>query len=160
MVEGHSWRRNSVYEGNSEQHKPCQDACTAFLKEILDKSSRSRIRELFEDSHNYLRYKNRSLSAFWESCLDMAEILLGLFRALREGDWMIHLMCICVMIPDHLPSSYIPYCSAQMTTVLLEHPDIHGYFMQDGFSVQLGSSNLFGEIPIAQTTEETANKDT
>ena len=41
-----------------------------------------------------------------------------------------------------------------------EHPQIHDHYMQGGFSVQLGPSNTFGKIPIDQTIEETANKDT
>ena len=40
------------------------------------------------------------------------------------------------------------------------HSDVHAEFMQGGVSVQLGSNNPFGRIPIDQTIEETVNKDT
>lgn len=47
--------------------------------------------ETLRDEHN--------LSAFWMSYLDMAEIMLALIRAPREGNWMLHLGAIQQMIP-------------------------------------------------------------
>ena len=39
------------------------------------------------------------LAAFWMSYHDMADIMLGLLRASREGDWLLHLASIRAMIP-------------------------------------------------------------
>ena len=39
-------------------------------------------------------------------------------------------------------------------------PDIWAYLKKGGFSVQLGRSNTFGKIPVDQTTEVAASKDT
>ena len=41
-----------------------------------------------------------------------------------------------------------------------DHPTVHEYLKEGGFSVQLGSKNPFGRIPVDQAIEETVNKDT
>lgn len=47
-----------------------------------------------------------------------------------------------------------------MTNLQYGHEDIHTYFMDGEFSVQMGQNNPFGKIPMDQTTEETVNQDT
>ncbi|KAJ8384829.1 hypothetical protein AAFF_G00198160 [Aldrovandia affinis] len=47
-----------------------------------------------------------------------------------------------------------------MSRLPIDHPEVHQQFMQGGFSVQLGSQNPFGRIPVDQTIEETVNRDT
>ena len=39
------------------------------------------------------------------------------------------------------------------------HPDIHQHMLQGGFSVQMGPTNTFGRLPVAQIIEESINKD-
>ena len=90
----------------------------------------------------------------------MTEILLGLIRASRESDWMLHLASVRAMIPwcvayDRLNyARFLPCYCAHM----FQHPDVHAEFMQGGFSVQFSSNNPFGRIPVDQTIEETVNK--
>ena len=48
----------------------------------------------------------------------------------------------------------------QMSRLPLDHPKVHAHFMEGGFSVQIGTTNPFGRIPLDQTIEETVNKDT
>lgn len=96
----------------------------------------------------------------------MIEILLGLFRASRERDWILHLASIRAMIPwcfsyDRINyARYLPYYYAQMSQLPSTHPDVFKEFMEGGFSVQMGSTNPFGRIPVDQAIEETVNKDT
>ena len=99
--------------------------------------------------------------------MDMVKVMLGLIRASRESDWVLHLASIRAMIPwcfayDKLNyACYLPYYYAQMSRLAIDHPDVHEQFMQgQGFSVQLGRNNPFGRIPVDQTIEETINKDT
>ncbi|KAJ8366495.1 hypothetical protein AAFF_G00353320 [Aldrovandia affinis] len=47
-----------------------------------------------------------------------------------------------------------------MSRLPIDHPEVHQQFMHGGFSVQLGSQNPFGRIPVDQTIEETVNRDT
>lgn len=44
-----------------------------------------------------------------------------------------------------------------MSKLPTEHPEVYEHFKL-GFSVQLGSENLFGKIPVDQTTEETEQR--
>ena len=106
------------------------------------------------------------MAAFWVSYIDIAEILLDLVRASREGDWLLHLSAIQRQIPwcfaydKQNYARYLPVYYNEMTQLPESHPEVHDHFMNGGFSVQLGGKNPFGKIPIDQTIEETANKDT
>ena len=136
------------------------------LNTVLENKSCARILEWFKAYCEFLRSGNGNLSAFWMSYLDMVEILLGLIRASREGDWMLHMASIRAMIPwcfayDRMNyARYLPYYYAQMSQLPITHPDMYRKFMEGGFSVQLGSANPFGRIPVDQAIEETVNKDT
>ena len=47
-----------------------------------------------------------------------------------------------------------------MMTIKEVHPDASKFLEAGGFSVQMGSSNPFGRIPVDQAVKETVNKDT
>jgi hypothetical protein len=47
-----------------------------------------------------------------------------------------------------------------MIYLSLEHPETEEYLRNGGFSVQMPTSNPFGQISVDQTVEETINKDT
>ena len=53
---------------------------------------------------------------------------------------------------------YLPYYYTQMSQQPTTHPDVHAEFMQGGFSVQFGSTNPFGRIPVDQMIKQTTNK--
>lgn len=55
--------------------------------------------KLFYQYIGFLHHKNSKLSEFWLSYLDMVEILLGLLRASREGNYELHVSTIRKMIP-------------------------------------------------------------
>ena len=71
-----------------------------------------------------------------------------------EGDWALHLSCIQSMIPwcfayDRVNyARYLAYYLVQMSQLPTTHPDVHAEFMAGKFSVQLGSVNPFGRIPV------------
>ena len=69
----------------------CEDITQYSLKQIHENGSCTCIMELFGVYIKFLRGGNGNLSTFWLSYMDMTEILLGLIRASREGDWMLHL---------------------------------------------------------------------
>ena len=72
--------------------------CKASIQELLENASCGRILKLFQTYLDTLR-DGPSLSAFWMSYVDMTEIMLGLIRASREGNWLLHLAAIREMIP-------------------------------------------------------------
>ena len=105
------------------------------------------------------------LTAFWTSYLNMAENTLGLLRAVRQGDWLLHLASIrAIIIPwcfvyDKVNCArFLSYYYATMSCLPIDHLEVHQQFMQCGFSVQLGSQNPFGRITVDQTIEETVNR--
>ena len=51
------------------------------------------------------------------------------------------------------------YCS-DMTSLPDEHPKVHKFMRNGGFSIQSSNNNTFGRIPVEQTLQETVNKDT
>ena len=142
------------------------DVSQIALDNVMTNASYIRIIHLFQQYHDFLRNDNGSLSAFWMSYLDMVEIILGLVRATREGDWLLHIASIRAMIPwcfayDRLNyARYLTFYYAQMSRLDIDHPEVYAHFMDGGFSVQLGPNNPFGKIPVDQTIEETVNKDT
>ncbi|KAG0728083.1 hypothetical protein GWK47_033223 [Chionoecetes opilio] len=135
------------------------------FQELMESESCTHILKLFQVYLETLRDEH-NLSAFWMSYLDMVEIMLDLVQASREGNWMLHLGAIRQMIPwcfayDKVNyARFLTYYYAMMSRLPIEHPEVHEHFMQGGFSVQIGSKNPFGRIPVDQTIEETINKDT
>ena len=123
----------------------CEDVSQAAVCEIENQSFQH-IFKLFDIYLVYLRQENGPLSAFWMSYVNMVEVMLGLIRASREGDWVLHLASIRAMIPwcfayDKLNyARYLPYYYAHMSWLAIhaiDHPDVYEQFMQgQGFSVQ------------------------
>ena len=136
------------------------------LENVLHHPSSGILFKLFSIYLSVLRQENGDLSQFWMSYIDMVEIVLGLIRASREGNWLLHIAMIRGMIPwcfayDHQHyARYLPVYYADITRLSVEHPDVYDHYIHGGFAVQLGSSNTFGKIPLDQTIEETVNKDT
>ena len=115
----------------------------------------------------YLRSENGPLSCFWMSYIDIVgDVLLGLIRASREGNWQLHLYAIrnmilwCFAYDKINYARYLPVYYAQMINLPSEHPSVYSNFMNERFSVQLAGESPFGHIPVDQTTEVTVNKDT
>ena len=99
----------------------------------------------------YLLFENGPLSCFWMSYIDIVgDVLLGLIRASREGNWQLHLYAIRNMIPwcfayDKINyARYLPVYYAQMINIPSEHPNVYSNFMNGRFSVQLAGESPFG----------------
>ena len=135
-----------------------------FQKHMTSTSSVAFV-TLFDKYMEFLWYNNSKLSEFWLSYLDMVEILLGLLRASREGNWELHVSALRNMIPwcfayDNLNyASYLPSYLSEMSHLEERHQDVLEYLQSGGFAAQIGDVNPFGRMPIDQTCEETVNKD-
>ena len=86
----------------------------ASFTELMDDISLTRILQLFQEYIDSLR-NGHPLAAFWVSYLNMAEIMLGLLRAAREGDWLLHLASIRAMIPWCIAYGLIMHASSHTT---------------------------------------------
>ena len=96
----------------------------------------------------------------------VGDILLGLLRAYREGNWHLHLSTISKMIPwcfayDRANyARYLPTYLTKMYSLKDKHPKVYNIFCNGRFSVQLADQNRFGLIPVDQTLEMTLSQDT
>ena len=98
--------------------------------------------------------------------VEKVDILLGLLRSDREGDWYLHLCCIRSMIPWCFAlekiinyARYLPVYYAQMSRLQETSPVLLDHFLNGGFFVQLRNEHPFARIAVDHTTEETVNKD-
>ena len=104
-----------------------------------------------------------SLRTGCHNYVDMVgDLLLGLLRSSRQRDWALHMSTIpwCFGYNKVNYARYLPVYYADMSNMATQYPDIYNNFLDGRFSVQLGSDNPFGKIPVDQTTEETVNKGT
>lgn len=134
---------------------------------VLKSPFLSELVTMWQDFLEHLRHSNGELSTYWMSYIDLVEeVVLGLLRASREGNWHLHLHAIRAFLPwcfayDRV--NYARYLStyfAEMTNLPQKNPEVYEAFQCGMFSVQLSSNNPFGKIPVDQTTEVTVNKDT
>ena len=157
--------KEKVYDLTLKVDDMSDNICGDTFSETLASDEFKDVSTEFYKYIQMLRGKG-DLSCFWMSYIDMVELMLNLLRASREGNWKLHLQAIHDLIPwcfayDNL--NYARYLSAyydEMSHLHLEHPEVYEYMEQGGFSVQVGSSNSFGRIPVDQMVEETVNKDT
>ena len=54
---------------------------------------------------------------------------------------------------------YLPLYLKSTISLSTSYPQVNDYLQKDGLSVQLGSVNKSGRIPMGQATEETANRE-
>ena len=137
------------------------------MAELFRSDSCQEVLNLFEVYTQHIRNgEGGDLAAFWMSYVDMVDIVLGLIRAARLGNWDLHLQSVRAMIPwlfayDRVNyARYLPYYYASMTRLDITNPGVSEEFRQGRFSVQLGTSNPFAKIPADQAVEETINRDT
>jgi len=156
------------------------DQLLELLSDLLDTSRQSskyeetlnhelflQMLEHFEKYCEHLRHTNGPLSALWMSYFDMVGgVLLALIRSSREGDWNLHMAAVrgmivwCFAYDRQNYARYLPVYYAEMSQLRNDHPEVLQHFLEGEFSVQLGEKNPFAKIPLDQTIEETANRDT
>lgn len=143
-----------------------QSATQENLDGILRNPHFVHLFDLFQQYLSLLRSEAGPLAQFWMSYIDMVETLLHMIRSSREGNWLLHLYAIRAVLPwcfayDRINySRYLSVYYAEMSSLSIDHPDVHDQLDNGGFSVQIGRQNPFGRIPVDQIIEETVNKDT
>ena len=104
---------------------------------ILNSESFLQVYQLGSQYLEHLRHENSKLPAFWMSYIHLVgDVLLGLIRASREGNWLLHLCVVHHMIPWCFAyekfnyARYLPVYYAQMANVPVQHPGLHQNFTQ------------------------------
>ena len=87
LVENHANQKRAADDAFNDVKLLCDGISESKEHEQLGKASFSELQELFHLYPDFLRHNNGKLSAFWMSYFDLVEILLGLLRASREGNW-------------------------------------------------------------------------
>ena len=147
-------------------YKVRQNICPATHDSAMAVEYYQMIIDIFLTYLNVLSHEKGQLAAFWMAYVEMVDIILGLLRADREGDWPLHLSCIRSMIPwcftlDKINyAMYLPVYYAQMSHLQETSPVLHDHSLNGGFSVQLRNEHPFARIAVDSTTDETVNKDT
>ena len=106
-----------------------------------------------------------ALYDFWSLYLDMVQILLLSIRALREGNWSLHLDSCKMMEPwfhayDRINyARYLPAYIAEMGNLPATHPTIHESFSRGEFVAQRQSDHAFSKIACGMVIEQTINRD-
>ena len=146
--------------------KMSSDINQTSINDVPSHPSYAHLKGLFDQYMCFFDKDNGMLSSFWVSYLDMVEVVLSMVRATREGNWQLHLASVRSMVPwcfAYDNANFARYMSSYITDMSHlpdEHPEVQAHFESGGFSAQLGHENTFGKIPVDQTIEETANKDT
>ena len=92
------------------------------------------ILDLFVAYQDILPQNSDQLAQFWMTYIDMVEVLLGLLRADREGDWNLHLTCIrrvlpwCFALDKVNYARYLPVYYAHMTQLEHSCPGLFQHF--------------------------------
>ena len=109
---------------------------------------------------------NGPLKMFWRSYFEMVSLLLTFIRAIREGNWPLHLECIREMLPwyfayDHVNyARYLPVYLMHMIQLPETHPEAQMMLENGDFGVQRNSEHGFSQLPVDQTIEQTLNRST
>ena len=99
---------------------------------ILQSTGCGEVHRLWDAFLGHLRSSNGEQSKFWMSYVDIVNnILLVLIRASREGNWLLHLHAIRVMIPWCFAYDKVNYARhllvylAEVINLQTDHPDGH-----------------------------------
>lgn len=166
-IDDHLQQQSATIEAVLEEvNKMTDDLHQQVFDSLLQSPRFTELMQLWAEFLDHLRHNSGQLSGYWMSYIDMVEeVLFGLLRASREGNWDLHLGAIRAMIRCFACDkvNYARYLSAyfaQMTNLPQTNPDVYEAYKEGHFSVQLSGDNPFGKIPVDQTIAVTVNKDT
>lgn len=104
------------------------------------------------------------MAAFWQTFLDMVQILLDFIRAVRTGDWDMHLqtcqrMLVWIHAYDRVNySRHFTYYWASQQNIQEKFPTIYQEFKNGNFSTKR-TPGKFNMLPPDQVIEQTINRD-
>ena len=130
---------------------------------LLSMEEFAKLEELYRE---FSKFHNGPMKVFWDSYLEMVEVLLNAIRATREGNWEMHIESTKEMLPwfyayDHINyARYLPIYSVNMMSLEESHPEAHTMLANGDFGVQRTTHQGFSQVPVDQTIEQTLNRST
>lgn len=67
----------------------CDNMCNETFNNAIEDPTIKMFMDTFDGYLYYLRNDNGALSSFWMTYIDLVELLLGLIRSNREGNWLL-----------------------------------------------------------------------
>ena len=104
------------------------------------------------------------MAKFWESFLNMVQILLDYIKSTRNGNWDLHLSSMERMLPwfhayDRVNyARHFTYCWAALNNLAETNPKMYAEFQEGNFAVKR-TSGSFNMFPPDQVFEQTINKE-
>ena len=104
------------------------------------------------------------IAKFWESFLNMVQILLDHIKSTRNGNWDLHLSSMKRMLPwfhayDRVNyARHSTYCWAALNNLAETNPKMYVEFQEGNFAVKR-TSGSFNMFPTDQVIEQTIKKD-
>ena len=150
--------------------------CRTCMESVSDKSKEAlqgQFKQLCSEMKHLLelldifRKEGRTKSklfAFWDSYIEMVELLLTFIRAEREGNWSLHLSATKEMTPHFFSmdqvnySKWLPIYLADMDQLPITAPEVHEEFCKGSHAVNR-STNPFCQVWTDMALEQSINLD-
>ena len=100
------------------------------------------------------------LVCFWNSYLDIVELLLAFKRATQEGNWHLHCGCLPKMLPlffcfDRVHRArYLTVYWSEINHLANTHTEAFDAMCNGAFAVQHGAKRTFAQVPVDQSIEQ------
>ena len=146
---------------SSEEFKAMTEKLDSVtLQEVLGKFQV--LIELFEEFEK--KIDHQPMAKYWQSYLDMVQILHNVTKSIKIGDWSLHLhaterMLVWLHAYDHQNySRHFTYYWASQQQLPSTHPKIYEEFQKGRFSTKRTPGN-FNNVSPDQVIEQTINKE-
>lgn len=109
-------------------------------------------------------YLQSQLFQYWDSYINMVQILLRFIRSEREGDWNLHLASVAEMMPHFFAmdrtnySRWLPVYLGDMNQLDVTAPEVHNEFVQGSHAVSR-SCHPFSQVWTDMALEQSVNLD-
>ena len=148
----------------SEEYKILCDKLTqeSFITCVR---SWSTLFELLDEFDEFCQdYERSPLTAFWNSYLEMMQVLMNYMKSVKLGDWHLYINSVVNMLPwfhacdNQSYARHFTYYWATQQDLPNTHPNIYSEFLNGRFSIKQ-SEGCFNKVPPDQVIEQTINKD-
>lgn len=143
---------------NNELDAICSNLTAENVTALMESETFRKFQALFVE---FCETDRGPLAKFWDSYIELVELLLRFIRATREGIWELHVASIHEMLPwifAYDRTNYARYLSAYWCE-MITHPYSNALLEGGHFAAQRSKGSAFAQVAIDQTIEQTMNRD-